>query len=119
MQIFSLAIALLSGSIGFYLGHRAFKNFGYLSVNEFSFSYMVLTSILAGGAGTFMFFSIIMVMGFLDATYVWTVEKFLGAIVVSLILGGVIAIGSLGQAVWTSGYRKILLGAFKRKGKIK
>jgi hypothetical protein len=119
MPHFSLAIALLTGLAGIYLGFRVFKNFGNMTKGEATFRYLLLSSVLAGGAGILIFFSLIVMMSFLDETYVWTVDRFLGAIIVPIILGGVITIGSFIQAMMITRYRSILLNILRQKGKDK
>ena len=117
MQLFLIAITLLTGFAGIYLGFRAFKNYKYITEGELPFRYLVLSSVTAGGAGALIFFTIILAMSFLDVTYVWTIGKLLGAIVIPLILGGVITIGSFVQAIMITRYRRILLDVLRRKGK--
>lgn len=117
MRLYLIAITFLIGFAGIYLGFRAFKNYKYIIEGELSFRYLVLSSITAGGAGALIFFSIILVMSLLDVTYVWTISKLLGAIVIPLILGGVITIGSFVQAIMITRYRRILLDILRRKGK--
>jgi hypothetical protein len=117
MRLFLLAIILLTGFAGIYLGFRAIKNYGYITKGEISFRYLVLSSVTAGGAGILIFFSIILVMSLLDVTYVWTIDKLLGAIVVPLILGVVITIGSFVQAIMITRYRRMLLDVLKGNDK--
>ena len=117
MQFFLIAITLLTGFAGIYLGFRALKNYKYITEGELPFRYLVLNSVTAGGAGALIFFTIILAMSFLDIRYVWTIGKLLGAIVIPLILGGVITIGSFVQAIMISRYRRILLDVLKRKGR--
>jgi hypothetical protein len=117
MQLFLIAITLLTGFTGIYLGFRAFKNYKYITEGELPFSYLMFSSVTAGGAGALIFFTIILAMSFLDVTYVWTIGKLLGAIVIPLILGGVITIGSFVQAIMITRYRRILLDVLRRKGR--
>jgi hypothetical protein len=116
MRFFSLAIALLAGFFGINLGFRAYKKFRYLTTEgKVSIRYLVMNSIIAGGAGVLIFFSIIMAMGFVDETYIWNVDKIWGAIFVSLIPGGIITIGSFMQAIIITRYRRILIDTLKQE----
>lgn len=117
MRIFPLIITILTGTFGIYLGFRAFKNFRYMTKGEVSLRFQIMNSIIAGVSGVLIFLSIIMAMGFLDRTYIWTVNKFLGAVFVSLIPGVIIGIGSFIQAVMVNGYKRILHDVLRRKDK--
>jgi hypothetical protein len=116
MPYFSLAVAILAGLVGVFLGFSAFKKFGIMTKGEATFRYLALSSVLAGGAGILIFFSLIVMMSLFDETYVWTVDRILRAIIVPLILGGVITIGSFIQAMMMTRYRNILLKILRRKG---
>jgi hypothetical protein len=108
---------LFTGFSGIYLGFRVFKNFRYITKEDVKPRFLVSNSIIAGTSGFLIFFSIILTMGFLDETYIWNTNKFLGAIFISLIPGVIITIGSFIQALMITGYKKAVFDALKRKRK--
>jgi len=114
MKLFSIVITLLTGFVGVFLGFRAFKNFTYITKEEVKLRFLIMTSIIAGASGFLAFFSIIMIMGILDSSYIWSTNKFLGAIFISLIIGVIITLGSFVQGVLITGFRKKLLNVLKR-----
>jgi len=115
MHLISLAIALLAGFSGLYLGVRAYKYFGYMTRVEPPLRSLIMNSIIAGSAGFLIFFGIIMVMGFLDETYTWTTNKLLGSILISLVPGIIITIGSFVQSIMIVGYRRVLHDILRKK----
>jgi hypothetical protein len=119
MRSLSLVTSLLAGSLGIYLGFRAFKNFSQITKGEISLGQIVMNSSIAGSCGVLIFFSIIMVMGFLDKTYIWNIGKVYGAIGFSLIPGGIITIGSFIQSIMIIGYKRVLYEALRQKNKNK
>lgn len=108
MRFLPLILALLTGVFGLYLGLRTYRKFVGMTRGEIAPGELVRNSILAGIAGFFLFFTIIMVMGFFDEAYVWSVNKLYAAIGFALIPGGVIAIGSFVQSLMIIGYKKVL-----------
>lgn len=119
MRFFSLILAVITGSSGLYLGMRAYMNFVNMTRGEMPPGGLVKNSIIAGGCGFLIFFAIIMTMGFLDETYVWTTDKFYGAIGFSLIPGVLVTIGSFIQSVMITGYKNILHDYLRQKDKRK
>jgi hypothetical protein len=119
MHISLLAFTLLTGCAGIYLGFRTVKNFRYMTIVEASLLKQISNSIMAGGAGALIFFTIIMIVGLFDENYVWTTRKFLGAIFVSLIPSGMIIVGSFIQSIMLTGYKRILFKELKRKDRNK
>jgi hypothetical protein len=119
MQSLALFIAFLTGFLGIYLGFHAFKNFSQITRGEASLRQVIMNSIIAGSGGVLIFFTIIVIMGFLDKTYIWTIDRFYGAIVLSLIPGGLITIGSFIQSLTIIGYKGILFESLRKKNKDK
>ncbi len=119
MNIFLLVFILLTGCAGMYLGFRAVKNFRYMTLAESSLLKQISNSIMAGGAGALIFFTIIMVVGLFDENYNWTMRNFLGAIFISLIPSGMIIVGSLIQSIMITGYKRILFKELQRKDRNK
>jgi len=117
MRLLFLIGALFIGFLGIYLGLRTFKNFRYITKEKVKLRFLVMNSIVAGTSGFLIFLSIILIMGFLDESYVWNTNKFLGAILISLIPGAIITIGSFIQAFMITGFKKALFDALKRKGR--
>ena len=119
MRIFPLVFAFIAGGSGLYLGLRVIKKFQSMTLVKTPLLELILNSIMAGGAGSLIFFTITIIMGLLDKTYVWNMEKILGAILISLVPGGIIVIGSFIQAIGIIGYRRILFEDLKRKDRNK
>jgi hypothetical protein len=80
---------------------------------------LIKNSIVAGSCGFLIFFTIIITMGFLDQTYIWTTNKFYGAIGFSLIPGVIITIGSFIQSLMITGYKDLLQDYLRHKDKRK
>jgi hypothetical protein len=114
-----LTLAVVTGCSGLYLGLRAYKNFVSMTRGETLPGGTIKNSIVAGGCGFLIFFTIIMAMGILDETYVWTIGKFYGAIIFSLIPGVIISIGSFIQSLMITGYKDILQDYLRQKNKHK
>ena len=117
MNLFSLLAAIFTGFPGIYLGFLAIKNFRSITKEEVNLRFLIMNSVVAGISGFLIFFSIILTMGFLDGTYIWNKDKFLGAIFISLFPGAIITVGSFIQALIITGIKKALFGALKGKGK--
>jgi hypothetical protein len=117
MLFSSLAIGLLTGLLGTYLGFRAFRNFAQMTKRELSFRDLILNALIAGGAGTLIFFSLIVAMSLFDKEYIWTSRKVWGAILIALIPGGITTIGAFVQMLMIAGYRRILLDGLRKKDK--
>jgi ABC-type Fe3+ transport system permease subunit len=111
MEFFLLIITFF---LGIYLGIRAFKHVNFTS-NEVSFGQIIVNSIMAGVSGTLLFFFLIGVMGYLDKTYTWSIYKAFGSIIISLIPGGIITIGSFIQNLITVRYKESLLDYLRKK----
>jgi len=116
MDFFLLIIMFLVGLFGMFLGLRSFKFPLVLTKNEVSLGYIVKKSFFAGGSGTFLFFSIILAMGFIDAPYVWTFKNFFGALFFSLFPGGIITLGTFGWSIRIVGY-EVLFDFLRQRGK--
>lgn len=119
MLVLSLALCLFSGFLGTYLGIRAYKNFKRITQGDVSVGDIIATPIIAGGATTFTFLTIISIMGFLDQTYVWTISSLQRAILISLIPGSIVTLGAFVQALMVTGYRGILIDTLRKKDKEK
>ena len=105
--------------IAIYLGVCVYKNVRRVTKQEVPLKFLLVNSFLVGTAGTLLFLSMIMFMGILEKAYTWTIAKIYGAAIISLIPGGIIAIGSFVQSIMITKYRTILLDALKRKGRDK
>lgn len=119
MRLFSIILAVITGSSGLYLGLRAYRNFVDMTSGEMPQGGSVKNSVLAGSCGFLIFFTIIMTMGIKDETYVWTMDKLYGAIGFSLIPGVMISIGSFIQSLMITGYKNRLYDYLKKKNKHK
>lgn len=119
MRLFVLILAAITGFSGLHLGLRAYMNFVRMTRSEIPPGGLIKNSIVAGGCGVLIFFTIIMAMGFLDETYVWTTSKFYGAILFSLIPGVIITIGSFIQSLMITGSKDILQDYLGNKDKRK
>lgn len=117
MRLLFLIAALFIGVLGIFLGFRVFKNFRYITKEDVKLRFLVMNSIVAGTSGFLIFFNIILIVGFLDETYIWNINKFLGAIFISFIPGATITIGSFIQALMITGFKKALFDVLKPKSK--
>jgi hypothetical protein len=118
MNIHSIVFALLPGLVGLMLAVYVVKGFSKITKEHISFGHLIVISVFAGIAGTLIFFCVILVMGVFDETYYWTIAKLWGAILVSLIPGSTIMVGSFLQSLFVAGYKKGVIGIVKKKTNI-
>ena len=70
-----------------------------------------------GIASSLIFFAIISSTGLFDPGYIWSVQKFGGAIFVSLIPGAIVTLGGLYQIYTTVIFRDMLIRKYREKDK--
>jgi ABC-type Fe3+ transport system permease subunit len=117
MQIISLIFLIVCGFAGLYLLFHFLREFNNLTMKEVAFGRLLKNSIFGGIAGSLLFFCVIMIVGFLDKNYIWSFNKYLGALLISLIPGVIIFIGSLIQTGLVIQFRKVLVNFLKNKSK--
>jgi hypothetical protein len=112
-----IIIAFFSGITGLFFGFRMLKGFNYIIWSEVSLRLKLRNSFLAGISGCLIFFSFIMIAGFLDKNYSLTFSNLARAFLESLIPGLVIFIGTLLRTLQVTGLRRYLIKTInKRKG---
>lgn len=115
----SIIVVLILCLGGLYIGAKAFKAYRYITVSNEAVSLKELMKISAfgGASSTLLFLGIVVVMGIIDKNYIWSIQKVLGAIVVSLIPGVITTLGSMYQLYSTIKYRDALMDSFKKESK--
>jgi hypothetical protein len=71
----------------------------------------------SGLSSSLVFFAILIFAGVLDEEYIWSLQKFGGAILVSSILGVIVILGETYQIYTTVLFRDMLIRKYKGKGK--
>jgi hypothetical protein len=102
-----LFISFLAGVGGLYLGIIGFKNYQNISMTAEKVSVMQIIKIASsfGVASTLVFFAFIVSTSAFDEKYVWSLQKFGGAILVALIPGLLTTLGGIYQVYTTVIFR--------------
>lgn len=117
MQILSIFLMLISLTFGIFLLWRVLKSFNEMTMKENTFGQRFKKSLLSGVAGCLLFFSLILLVGFLDENYQWSINKIVIAFAVSIFPGLIIIIGSLIQFGLINQFRKGLFDFIKNRSK--
>jgi len=117
--IIPIFIVLLLAFGGIFLGLRAYKEDRSLTLssNEVSPPKIIRIAAFYGASTCLIFFGIIMTGGILDANSTWSIKGALGAVLVSIVLGVIVAIGSAYQIYMSSRYKDALRTYLKKKNK--
>ncbi|HJR78514.1 MAG TPA: hypothetical protein VJ821_00490 [Anaerolineales bacterium] len=102
---------------GIYLGGVAYREYRHITISNDTVSMKKLIGISAlfGVSSTLLFLGIILMMGVVDENYIWSIQKFLGAILVSIIPGAVVTLGSMYQIYSTIKYRDTLMSSLRKR----
>ena len=116
---FILFIAFLAGIGGLYLGAIGYKNYKNITITAEEVSVMQIIKIASsfGGASTLVFLALIISMSVFDEKYIWSLQRFGGAILVSLIPGLLTTLGGIYQVYTTVIFRDLLIKKYKEKNK--
>ena len=119
MCYFSFLIIFLAGISGLYLGVVGFREYTNITrtAEKVSALQIIRIAIRSGASGSLIFFAIIIFAGVLDKEYIWSLQKFMGAILVSLIPGIIIILGGVYQIHTTVVFRDMLIRKHKEKDK--
>lgn len=72
-------------------------------------------SLIPGAIAGMIFLGILIVVGFLDRGYTWTLQGILGMIIIALVAGLLVMLGSLWQLFIVGKYRGFLFSRLKRR----
>jgi|SRR5687768_10837512 len=116
---FILFIIFLAGMGGLYLGVMGFRNYQNITITAEKVSIMQIIKIASsfGATGTLVFFAVILSASIFDEKYIWSPQRFGGAILVSLILGLFITLGGIYQVYTTVIFRDLLIKKYREKNK--
>jgi hypothetical protein len=116
---FTLLITLLAGMGGLYFGAVGLRDYSRITIsaNSVSLRQIIKISAYLGIASTLIFFVIITSMSIFDEKYVWSLQKFGGAVLIALIPGFVVTLGGLYQVYTTVKFRDLLIKKQKEKAK--
>ena len=117
MYYFSLLIMFLAGISGLYLGVVGFREYTNITRTTEKISALQIIKIAArlGVSSSLVFFSIVTIGGVLDEEYIWSLQKFGGAIFVSSILGVIVTLGGAYQIYTTVVFKDMLIRKYKEK----
>jgi hypothetical protein len=112
MLLYMMALGVILGVVGIYLGLYAFRGFTNIvhSVKPVSISYIVKLSSLWGISSCFSFFALISVFGTLtEENPNLSLQSLFALVGVSVVLGLFVFLGSLYQTYTTVKFRDLLL----------
>jgi Na+/melibiose symporter-like transporter len=119
MHYFSFLIIFLAGISGLCLGVVGFRQYTNITRTDEKVSALQIIKIAArlGASSSLVFFAIMIFGGVLDEDYVWSLQKFGGAAVVSSILGVIVTLGGMYQIYTTVVFRDMLIKKYKKNDK--
>lgn len=114
-----LFIIFLAGIGGLYLGVIGFRNYKNITMTAEKVSVMQIIKIASsfGVASTLVFFAVILSISVFDEKYIWNLQRFGGAILVSLIPGLLTTLGGIYQVYSTVIFRDLLIKKYEEKNK--
>ena len=118
-MFFILFITCLAGIGGLSLGVIGFKNYRNITITSEKVSVIQIIKIASffGVASTLVFFAVILSISVFDEKYVWSLQRFGGAILVSLIPGLLTTLGGIYQVYTTVRFRDLLIKKYEEKNK--
>ncbi len=119
MYYFAFLVIFLAGISGLYLGVVGFKEYTNITrtAEKLSVLQIIKIAVHFGISGSLILFTIIIFAGVLDETYIWSLQKIGGAILVSLIPGIIITLGATYQIYTTVIFRDMLIRKYREKDK--
>ena len=115
----NLLITLLAGIVGFYFGMVGLRDYRNITTNAegVNLRHIMKISTYLGISSTLLFFAMIAFMSILDLNYVWNLQRFIGALLISSGAGLVVTLGSLYQVYTTVKFRDLLIKKYSEKAK--
>src|SRR5690349_149712 len=119
MAYFVFLLMLLAGSTGLYLGMLGFREYKSITRTAAQVSGLQIVKMAAaiGISSSLIFFAIIAVGSLINNEYVWSLPKLGSSILVALLPGVVVTLGSAYQIYTTVIFRDMLIRKYKVKVK--
>jgi hypothetical protein len=121
MNYISFLIIFLAGISGIYLGIIGFREHSNIirTAQKVSVIQIIKIATQDGVSTSLIFFAIIAFAGILDKGYIWSLQKFWGAVFVALMPGVIVTLGGVYKIYTDVVFRDILIKKYKDKDESK